>query len=322
MNMLKKTNIDLSEFGLKKSDMPHGIIPMVSETAKHAFNNPEWIFEIKWDGYRAIAEISRNGKVNLYSRNLISFNQSYPSIVSDLSRFKIDAIIDGEIVALDGYGKPSFGLLQDFKKNKANIVYYVFDIIYLNGYSLLRVPLIVRKNILKNILPEGNNLRFSNHIDGYGLEFFNLVKDEDLEGIIAKEKNSLYFPGQRSNKWLKIKNIFEEEVIICGYTPPNSGRNYFSSLILGSYKNGDLVYRGKVGTGFDEITLKSLYLKFRPLVQIKSPFKNPPKFKAVWLEPDLVCQIKYTEITKEGFFRQPVFLGLRIDKKPSEVKFA
>jgi bifunctional non-homologous end joining protein LigD len=299
------------------------IEPMKAQLSdRPAFDSPDWLFEIKWDGYRAIAEIRRDGN-RLYSRNGLTFDKAYPKVFESLKKIKKRAIIDGEIVAFDNQGRPSFQKLQNYRSNSnVPIQYYVFDILELGGKSLTKLPLIERKKILRKLIPEHNVLRYCDHVENDGKMFFREMQKLDLEGMIAKKKDSRYQMGKRSADWLKIKNIHTQEAVIVGYTDPKGSRQYFGSLLLAVHDNGKLVSIGNVGTGFTTRTLAEIYKKLVPLKRKTSPLDVPIKETPdiTWVEPVLVCNVKYSEITEDGSVRHPVFQGLRIDKSPKEVK--
>lgn len=296
------------------------IQPMLAKVAQKPFSDPNWLFEIKWDGYRAIVEIE-NDKVELFSRYHHSFNERYPEIVETLKKIKTNAVLDGEIVAIDKNGLSQFQLLQNYLTNpKVNLCYCVFDILSLGGRNLTELPLIQRKQILKKMMPKLKNVKFSDYIENDGLAFFEAARKKGVEGIIAKKKNSHYELGKRSSSWLKIKAVLEQEVVIGGFTKPQGQRKYFGALLLGVYEKGKLKYIGGCGTGFDDKTLKNLNQKFSKIRQKEPSFVNPPKLDNVqWLKPKLVCQIKFQEWTNDEMIRQAVFLGLRDDKKPKEI---
>jgi bifunctional non-homologous end joining protein LigD len=295
---------------------------MLAKLREKPFDDPNWLYEIKWDGYRAIAELNgRNSR--LYSRNGLSFENEYAVIFDELMKIKKKAILDGEIVAFNEKGMPSFQLLQQYgQRNDVPLLYYVFDILSLNGKSLEDKPLIERKQILKDLLPESDVVKYCDHIEGQGKKFFEVMQKKGLEGMIAKRADSLYSEGSRSNDWLKVKHMLTDEAVIAGYTAPGGSRKYFGALILGSYENGELKYIGHTGTGFDFKTLKDVYQKMQPLVTAKNPFAGKVRVnaKVTWVKPKLVCNLKYTEITDEGARRHPVFTGLRTDLEPEEVK--
>ncbi len=298
------------------------IEPMKAQLSdREAFDSPDWIFEIKWDGYRAIAEIRPDGN-RLYSRNGLTFDKAYPKVYEALKGIKKHAIIDGEIVAFDSDGKPSFQKLQNYKNNsKVPLQYYVFDILELEGKSLTGLPLIERKKRLRKLIPESNVIRYCDHVEGDGKMFFKEMRKLNLEGMIAKKKDSRYQVGKRSPDWLKIKNIHTQEAVIVGFTEPKGSRQYFGSLLLAVHDKGKLVSIGNVGTGFTTRTLAEIYKKLVPLKRKTSPLDVPIKETPdiTWVNPVLVCNVKYSEITEEGSVRHPVFQGLRVDKTPEEV---
>ncbi len=295
------------------------IVPMLAKSTEDAFDDDGWIFEVKWDGYRAIAETGK--ELRFYSRNGISFLSHYPEIEEELKKIKTPMIIDGEIVATDEKGMPSFQLLQNFQSGDAALTYYVFDILKNGKKDLTELPLLERKEILKGVLQEGPHIKYSDHVIGQGIKFFEASKKKDLEGIMAKKADSEYAIGVRTGNWLKIKNNKGQEAIIAGFTAPRNSRKFFGSLVLGVYDGDELKYCGHTGTGFDDRSLEDLHEQLIKLKQAKSPFKEEVKtnMPVTWVKPVLVCNVKFTEITKEGIMRHPVFEGLRIDKKASEV---
>jgi bifunctional non-homologous end joining protein LigD len=319
-----KTGKTVDEVGIKspagKAHIPHEVEPMLAELADFPFDNKDWVYEIKWDGYRAIGQI-HNNNVRLYSRNNIDFNERYPEIVDALKTIKHDAVIDGEIVVLDDDGKSQFQLLQDYRRHKrGHLVYYVFDLIYLDGYDTRSLPLLERKKFLKKICKESKVLKFSDHIEEHGLKLYSIAQKRGYEGIMAKLKTSKY-SSHRTADWLKIKNIQTQEAIICGFTEPKGMRKEFGALILGLYDNNELRYVGHTGGGFDQQKLKEVMKMLKPLVVKKTPFtiEPPTNTPATWVKPELVCQVKFSEWTNDGVMRQPVFLGIREDKKASDV---
>jgi len=297
-----------------------------------SFKKDNWIYEIKWDGYRAIAEISAKGgsasggedrKVSLYSRNGNSFNKKFSAIADSLQRnIGSDIILDGEIVILDPEGRAKFQLIQNYQRTGyGNLLYYVFDIIYLDGFDLTAVPLLKRKEILKKILPEINNIRYNDHIIGGGSDFYRAAMEKQLEGILAKEVNSCYYMGKRSKEWLKIKTKLRQEAVVGGFTKPKGSRDKFGALVLGVFRGEEFLYIGHAGGGFTQDDIDFIYSKLKPLITKNSPFKNPPKTNTpvTWVLPKLICEVEFSEWTEEGAMRQPVFLGLREDKNPKEV---
>jgi bifunctional non-homologous end joining protein LigD len=298
------------------------IKPMLATLVKEPFDHPDWIFEIKWDGFRAIADINRS-KVELYSRNFLSFNDRFQPIVSTLQKLKLHAVLDGEIVVVDKHGKSHFQLLQNYQETgEGQLTYYVFDIISYKGKNLTNLPLLERKKILKQILPKNKMIKFSDHVPTHGKKFFKAALKLNLEGILAKDKNSPYRPGKRTLEWQKIKIHMQQEAVIGGFTAPQGGRKKFGALVLGVYNRDKLVYIGHTGGGFNEESLNQVYKKLIPLKQKGSPFIIPPKTNApvTWVKPKFVVEVTFAEWTAEGHMRQPIFLGLRPDKNAKEVK--
>lgn len=313
---------DITITGSKKAPLPHHISPMLAAIEKAPFDSPDWIYEVKWDGCRAIGEVD-GSKVRLYSRNFKLFNAMFPKLVRELEKAKARVILDGEVVVLDKDGKPSFQLLQQYiKSGKGNLRYYIFDLIFVNGRDLRHLPLLERKKELKEFLLTWNHplLCYCEHVEDKGKLFFNEAKKLGLEGIIAKKKDSIYL-SKRSDDWLKIKSRNGQEAIIVGYTEPKGGRNKFGSLLLGARQGDNFVFIGHVGTGFDDASLNEIFQKMQPLITNKCPLKPAPKSNtpAVWLKPKLICEVGFTEWTADNRMRHPVFLGLRQDKSSNEV---
>ncbi|MEX1239926.1 MAG: non-homologous end-joining DNA ligase [Cyclobacteriaceae bacterium] len=295
--------------------------PMKAQlTDQPAFNSPDWLFEIKWDGYRAIAEVNKSGN-KLYSRNGLTFDKAYSKIFEGLKAIKKNAIIDGEIVVFGENAKPNFQKLQNYQsKDKYAIQYFVFDIIELEGKALTNLPLIERKEILRELLPESKVVKYCDHVEDEGKMLFREMQKMNLEGMIAKKKNSKYYIGKRTSDWLKIKNVQSQEVIIVGFTDPKGSRQYFGSLLVAVKDKEKLVYIGNVGTGFNDKSLKDLHIKLKKIIRKTSPLDVPIKETPdiTWVEPEVVCNIKFTEITDDGSVRHPVFQGLRVDKAPKD----
>ncbi len=298
---------------------------MLATLSEGAFDDKDWIFEIKYDGYRALAACDGQGNTELYSRNLLSFNKDFPDAVQNLETMSHQCLLDGEVVVEDDKGVSRFQLLQNYQNTKAGeLKYYVFDILNLDGNDLTALPLIERKQLLQLLLKKEklHNVIYSDHIEEKGISFFASAEKNGLEGIIAKDAHSPYRIDKRSSEWKKIKISKEQEAIIVGITQPKGQRNHFGALLLAVYDGAELQYIGNCGTGFDQKTLAELYKKFQPLFIDKSPFKQKIPLSATvqWIKPQLVCQVKFTEWTKDGSMRHPVFLGLRKDKKAKEVK--
>ncbi len=308
----------------KKSAKPPHILPMLATTVDEPFDSKDWIFEIKWDGYRTITCLYK-GKTDMRSRNDLSFNEQFKPIAAALGEWKVNAVVDGEIVAVDEKGKPDFQLLQRFHKNgqAADLLYYLFDILWYEGFDLTELPLLERKKILQQIIFKNHSrIKYSDHIVRDGKSFFETAVKQGLEGIMAKKADSLYVSHHRSKEWLKIKNNKSLEAIICGFTKGRNNRKYFGAVILGKYFGRELKYIGHSGSGFDEKSLKDIYEKFQPLITNKCPFKPVPKtnMPVTWLKPQLVCTVKFTEWTDLKSLRHPIFSGLREDKKAANEK--
>jgi bifunctional non-homologous end joining protein LigD len=316
-----------------KSKIPKGIKPMLATLVDTPFDDPDWQYEVKWDGYRALAFINK-GEVDLLSRNNKSFNDKFYPIHKVLSETNINAVLDGEILVLDEKGRSNFGDLQNWRSEAdGELVYYVFDLLWYDGKNLMDLPLNQRQAILASILPTNeDNLRLSKVFNANGIEFFHAAEKMQLEGIIAKKRSSTYSPDNRSKQWLKVKVHKRQEVVIAGFTKNEDTSKQFSSLLLGVFEDGALQYVGKVGTGFSDKVQKEMMEQFKPLITDKSPFSaipdvnkasrfrpNPPKAKATWLKPELVCEVAYSEVTTDGVFRHPSFQGMRIDKKATSV---
>ena len=301
------------EGGVKLSKF---ISPMsASLSDEPAFDDPNWIFEIKWDGYRAIAEL--HGKdTRFYSRNGLSYAKAYPKIYNELVKLKFNAVLDGEVVVFRD-GMPSFQAIQNYRSTQnLPIQFIVFDCLQYEGKDLTRVKLVERKEILKEILPPNDILRYCDHIEGEGIALFEQARKINLEGIIAKKSDSRYTPDKRSKEWLKIKNVNVDDFKIVGWTDPKASRQYFGALLLAREVDDKLIYAGEVGTGFTHELLKSLYAKLYPLEVDKCPLdvvvKKEKGFH--WARPKYSAQVQYAEITDDGHVRHPSFLGLRKDK--------
>lgn len=300
--------------------------PMLASITEKPFDNPDWIFENKYDGYRTLAVINEDD-VQLFSRNKISFTNNFKPVAEDLKKMTHDVVLDGEVVVEDESGRSNFQLLQNYlKTGKGNIKYYVFDILNLDSNDTTNLTLLERKELLKMLLSKFkfSHVFYSDHILEKGIDFFELAAKNESEGIIAKKADSLYTIGKRSGDWLKIKLSQQEEAIIIGVTEPKNSRTYFGALLLGQYEDNKLKFIGKCGTGFTQEILKELHTKFAPYFTDKSPLeeKIPLRDKIQWIKPKFICQVKFAEWTQDNHLRQPVYLGLRVDKKVKEVVFA
>jgi bifunctional non-homologous end joining protein LigD len=326
--------------GAVRKAMPTAIYPMLATAIEKPFDGPDWLFEIKWDGYRAVAFIDK-GRVRYVSRNQNELTAQYQELASlpEFVRAR-RAILDGEIVALDDQGRPSFSLMQQrtgFRAGKARlpgrkgvpVLYYAFDLLYVEEFDLRRVPLEQRKQVLAELITNGDVVRFSDHYPEKGLELFEAAKQKGLEGILAKRRDSFYVEA-RSRDWLKIKITQRQECVIGGYTDPEGSRTYFGSLVLGLYdKQGRLIHVGQVGTGFDHKGLEKMFAALKPLETTKNPFYGEigGLRKVHFVRPEMVAEIKFSEWTHETSeggvkLRAPVFMGLRADKSPKECTLA
>ena len=305
---------------------------MLATLVNEPFDKDGWLYEVKWDGYRAVAIVD-NGKVSLQSRNNKSFNEKFYPVTQQLERMKKRMIIDGEIVVLDENGLSNFSMLQNWRSDAdGELYYYVFDILWLEGKELISLPLSERKKILQKTVKENGLLRISQAFEESGIKFFETAKKMGLEGIIAKKNDSVYLPGLRSQEWLKIKANKRQEMVIGGYTINDDTAKQFSSLLVGVFEGKEFVYTGKVGTGFNDSTQKNILQKLKPLLIKKPAFTeipdinkpsrfrpNPPHATAYWVKPKIVCEVSYAEMTNDGVMRHPSFEGLRIDKNAEQV---
>ena len=316
---------------------PHFIEPMKPRLVETPSRAGDWMYELKFDGIRAIA-VKNGGKVNLISRNENELRGRFPEIAEAVRKISIrECVIDGEVVALDEEGRSSFQLLQalEMEGRKAPICFYVFDLLQLEGRSLIKLPLTQRKEVLAKLCDDvGDPIRFSGEIGSDASTLLGEIKRRGLEGIVGKQRNSAYEPGRRSGAWIKLKCVNEQEFVIGGYTPPGGSRKYFGAILVGYYKDMKLLFAGKVGSGFTGKTLSILYQKFQKAARDHCPFANLPEKEAGqwaqgitpsmmkkmhWVKPMFLAQIKFAEWTRDGKLRQPVFLGLREDKDPREV---
>ena len=289
---------------------------MLATLVKGPFHKPGWVYEEKYDGIRLLA-YKEGKRVRLLSRNDIERTSKFPEIVAAIGKLRPSSLLlDGEVVVFDRKNVSRFQLLQ---QGAGTRVYAVFDCLYAAGKDLRREPLSARRKLLEQIVPSQGVLLLSHRLAENGLQAYKLAKRHGYEGLVAKDLSSSYIES-RSKFWLKVKVHQEDEFIIAGYTAPAGSRSHFGALLLGAYDHGNLRYVGKVGTGFNEDTLTSLYKKFRPLVRSTTALADPPRERGVtYLAPKLVAQISYQEVTADRKLRQPVFLGLRDDKRPSEV---
>ena len=316
----------------KKMKFPTLLQPMLATLVDKPFDEEGWLYEVKWDGYRTIALLNSKS-TNLLSRNNKSFNEKFYPVYDALKDLKINAVLDGEIIVADEEGLSNFGKLQNWRSEAdGELKFYVFDILWLDGYSLMDVTLMERREILISTLPTHPIIHISQTFSTTGTEFFDAAKKMKLEGIMAKKADSLYIPGSRSKEWLKIKAAKRHEVVIGGYTQNEGSPKHFSALLAGVYEKNKLVYTGKIGTGFSEQMQKEMMKKFKPLITKTNPFifepdvnkpsrfrPQPPRATVTWLKPKLICEVSYTEMTTDGIMRHPSFKGMREDKKAQDV---
>jgi bifunctional non-homologous end joining protein LigD len=296
--------------------------PMLATLVDEPFDDKGWVFEIKWDGFRLINE-KRSRRVTLWSRNGIDVTTTYAMLLPALEKIEGSCVIDGELCALDAHGRSRFQLLQNALNKKARLLYVAFDALFVNDKDIRKKPLLERKKILKALLPRDPLLRYSEHVVKFGMREFAKAQQAHEEGVIAKRAAGFYYSGKRTREWLKFKAVHEQEAVIVGYTEPRRSRKYFGSLVLAVRDKAKKrwVYAGHVGTGFDQAALKSLYKTMQPLRTDKKPFDHKLKHESAttWLIPNLVSEVKFTEWTSDGEMRHPAFLGLRLDKKASDV---
>ena len=313
--------------GTKKTAFYKTLKPMLATLVDKPVESGAWLYEIKWDGYRALAFMNKK-ELELKSRNDKSFNEKFYPVYEALKAWGINAVIDGEIVVVNENGMANFGALQNWRSEAdGELRYYVFDILWYDGYDLKSLPLYERREILKQLVPKDTLIEFSQAFETSGSEFLDVAKKIGLEGIMAKRKDSMYQVGHRTADWLKIKANKRQEVVIGGYTKNEGTSKPFSALLVGVFEKGKFVYTGKIGTGFNQKTQKELMQQFEPLVTAKPPFStepdvnkpsrfrpNPPHAEAVWLKPQLLCEVSFAEMTSDGVMRHPSFEGMRDDK--------
>lgn len=307
--------------------MPAFIPPQLATLVKEPPKGNEWLHELKFDGYRMICHLNR-GAITFWSRNAKDWTERFPQIGKAVKALGLSSVIlDGEIVAMDAAGRTSFQKLQQAfgKTGDAGLAFHIFDLLYVEGFFVTKVPLLERKALLAKLLKsqaEKSPLRYSDHVEGNGAAFFKQACEFGIEGIVSKLANSVY-DSTRSKSWLKVKCLRRQEFVIAGYTISDKGMPGFGSLILGVYDKGKLIYAGRAGTGFSLKERVALQKKLDSLAQPTTPFavkpKDPGLRRAVWAKPKLVGEIAFTEWTDEGSIRHPSFQGLREDKKARDV---
>jgi bifunctional non-homologous end joining protein LigD len=327
--------IDLSK--AVEKPMPDRIDPMLATLASTPFSDPDWLYEVKWDGYRVEAVV-RDGKVKLWTRNLKDAETYFPGMLTPPTWIDArQAIVDGEVVAIDDQGRPDFGLLQErISESRATgrvasgLVYQVFDLLYFDGKLLTDVPLEDRKRLLQSILRGTSRVRFASHVDGEGLAFMKAARSMGLEGIVAKLRHSTYLPGRRSPAWLKLKIRPEQELVVGGWTPGEGNARDLGAVAVGVYEDGKLRFAGKVGSGFTATTRKRLLEAMAPLASDDPPFDPPPPkdyrgrwggdLRGIsWIRPELVIRAELGGWTRDGHVRQTSFKGIELGKEPRSV---
>src|SRR5688500_4635087 len=322
--------IDLA--GAKQTRIPKHIEPMLATLATKAFDDDDWLFEIKWDGFRVQAVVD-DGKVKIWTRGLKDAETYFPTLLSPPRWIEAtQAIVDGEVVAVDEDGRPDFSLLQTKLGNKSasGLVYQAFDLLYLDGRSLLDVPLEDRKRLLRSVLKEHPRVRFAAHVEGEGTAFFEAARERGLEGIIAKLRRSIYGPGRRTSAWLKIKIRPEQELVVGGWTPGSGNAKDLGAMAVGVYSDGRLHFAGKVGSGFTAGVRRELLDRLKPLAQEEPPFDPPPPkdYKGrwggelndvTWVRPELVIRAELGGWTRDGVVRQAAYKGIEPGRDPKTV---
>jgi bifunctional non-homologous end joining protein LigD len=328
---------ELEKFGMKqpgRAPIPKNVQPMLATLVKKPFDRDAWLFELKLDGIRAIA-LKNGSKIDMWTRNHKSMTKRFPTLAAAFMDLPADSVIlDGEIVALDGHGQSHFQMIQprihlsrsqDIAAADENIpvYFYAFDLLYLNGFSLMNFPLVERKAVLRKLIPDNDGwIRYTDHVEKRGVDFFNAVSARGLEGIVAKLASSTY-QQSRSKHWLKIKSQNADNFVVCGFTAPEGSRKYFGALLLGLYnKDGQLIFVGRSGGGFDDRALAETYKSLQRLVTGKSALQSVPAEirRATWVHPQLVCEVRFTEWTVDRRLRAPVFVSFRDDIDPKQCR--
>lgn len=318
----------MSSRATTSKNLPATIKPMLARLARNPFDSPNHIFELKWDGIRALAYVE-SGRIRFGNRNARDITSQFAELAGLPKQVNASqAVLDGELVSLDEQGRPSFALMQNRSQlaggrsiRRTPAHYIAFDLLQLNGRSVMGEPLADRKNLLHEILQPSDLVQACEFIDTDGKAFFYATCELGLEGIVAKEKKSLYSPGKRSSSWLKIKRVRDSEFVIGGYAFGGKRKEPFSALLLGLHnEKGRLVYVGQVGTGFSQAEAKGLYSTLQGLHNSRCPFKEAPDIQKFiyWCRPEVVCQVRYGEFTLDGKLRYPVYEALREDKAASD----
>src|SRR3984893_16384731 len=316
--------------GAKKAPMPENVSVALAQLAEKTFSNPNWLFEIKWDGERALAYL-RDGHVELRARSNRNITSEYPELKNIVKQLNArQAIVDGEIVVLDEEGRSDFRRIQprfgvsnppQSLQQKSPVTFYVYDLLYCDGYDLRDVALETRKNLLRELLRPSETIRYSDHVVETGVELYEIARERHLEGIIAKRRDSRYV-GKRSSQWLKLKIVHDLDVVIGGWTAPRKSRDHFGALLMGLYNGDNLKYVGSVGTGFDREMLQKTANTLLELETSDCPFDKPPVAREAmhWIKPEMVARVKYGQWTNDRKLRAPVFLGFQEDREPRDCR--
>ena len=325
---------ELEQYGMKKPGrvpLPAKISPMLATLIDEPFDGKDWLFELKLDGIRALV-VKDGDNLDMSTRNSRDLTKRFPTLSGAFGELKAGtAVLDGEIVALDDKGHSHFSLIQPrihlshagdiaSADEKIPVYFYAFDLLYLNGYNLMNFPLVERKAVLHKLIPDSTGwIRYVDHVDGKGKEFFGVVSKHGLEGIVAKLKTSEY-QQTRSKHWLKIKTQQTDHFVVGGFTPPEGSRKHFGALLLGLYRNKDLIYVGRAGGGFSDRTLADTHKKLQRLIAKKCPFTTVPAEarRSTWVHPRLVCEVRFNEWTDDQKLRAPIFEGFRDDLDPEQ----
>jgi bifunctional non-homologous end joining protein LigD len=304
-----------------QTEQPTAIKPMLATLVKQSFSDEDYVFEVKWDGYRIIA-IAKDGKVKLQSRGGEDYTKKYPSIAKAVKSLNVDCILDGEVVYINSEGKPDFDALQRVNGQKAPVVYYAFDLLWLEEESIMHEKLLERKERLKALIEGANEIKYSDHFED-GNVLFQQIQNIGLEGIVAKRKDSQYIRDDRSKKWLKITTEHKQEFVIGGWVESEK-RNTFRTLLFGSYENGKLKWKGHAGGGYKDKEMPVILNRLKEIEIDENPFDTDVEYsegRPHWVKPELVANIKFATTTRSGKIRKPaIFLGFREDKKASQVQ--
>jgi bifunctional non-homologous end joining protein LigD len=306
---------------VKRDPLPKLKSVMLATLIDEPFDDDDWLFEIKWDGYRAICTIDEKGNLTLASRNDIDFLARFPDLRGLGDAFKsVPIVVDGEIVSLDAEGRSEFQRLQESQKKSAALTFAAFDLLYADGRDLRKTPLEERKALLERLIADDEIVLYSKHVIGKGTSLFSVAQKRNLEGIVGKKRASLY-QERRSRDWVKIKAQLNAEFVVGGWTDPRGSRSGFGALLLGAYHGAAFRYVGHVGTGFSQKVLREVHARLLRLARKTSPFDTPVEgsMQAHWVKPELVVEVRFTEWTRDLLLRHPAYLGLRPDKAPETV---